>query len=68
VTAGFIIQQRFIDQVRRETHKFQQLAIQVSMNREEDITALCKITIQLHPDQQNEVVQAFADAGVPCIP
>jgi hypothetical protein len=68
VAFGFWVQSRLIAENKEQAEKFAHIAVQVSERRERDIMAICQITIELHPDEKDAVIQAFAEAGVPCAP
>lgn len=66
VAFGFWLTLELIEENREQAEKAARIGVEIREQRAMDIAAICQINIELHPDQRDEVIQAFADAGVPC--
>jgi hypothetical protein len=66
VAFGFWLTLELIEENREQAEKAARIGVEIREQRAKDLAAICQINIELHPDQRDEVIRAFADAGVPC--
>jgi hypothetical protein len=66
VSLGFWITLELVRDNKELAERLAVSATRISEQRKQDMAAICQLTIELNPNQEDEVIQAFAEVGVPC--
>jgi hypothetical protein len=66
VALGFWLTLRLIEENKDQAEKAARISAQIREQRVMDLAAICRLELELHPEERDAVIEAFANAGVPC--